>query len=42
VFSPKELGQIQRNEGWGKIMLRDVRNLETYRTGWSIIRDYLK
>lgn len=42
VFPIDVLKTFPRSEGWGKIMLRSIADLESYRNRWDLVREFLK
>jgi hypothetical protein len=42
VFPTTFLQSVPRSESWGKIMLRHIPELESYRERWDLIREFLR
>jgi hypothetical protein len=42
VFSAAFLKDVPRSRDWGKIMLRNIPNVDTYRDCWDLIREFLR
>jgi hypothetical protein len=41
VFSATFLQNVPRSQDWGKIMLRHIPDVESYRDRWDLIREFL-
>jgi hypothetical protein len=41
VFPVEVARAFPRTEGWGKVRFRKIRDMESYREKWNLIRDFL-